>query len=69
MSSRRRARPELAVPALLSHLVLTALIWRDIARRDPAELRGSKTLWRALTAMNTGNHVLYHLVGRRRRSG
>ena len=34
--------------------------------RDPSELRGSKTLWRILTAMNTSNHVLYLIIGRRR---
>ncbi len=57
-------------PALLSHVILTALVWRDISRRDPAELRGSKKFWRVVTALNTGNHLLYWLVGRRRgRSG
>jgi hypothetical protein len=69
MSSRRGAKPEIVFPALLGHIVMTALVWRDIARRDPSELRGSKTIWRVLTALNTGNHLLYYLVGRRRRSG
>ncbi len=32
------------------------------------QVRGSKTIWRVLTALNTGNHLLYYLVGRRRRS-
>jgi hypothetical protein len=66
MSSRRPPRPEIVGPALLAHIVMTILVWRDIARRDPAELRGSKNIWRLLTAMNTGNHLLYWLVGRRR---
>jgi hypothetical protein len=65
MANRRRPRPGIALPALLSHAALTALVWRDIARRSPAELRGSKNIWRVLTAMNTGNHLLYLLVGRR----
>ena len=64
--SRRSARPGNVIPALIAHAILTALVWRDIARRDPSELRGSKTLWRILTAINTGNHALYLLVGRRR---
>jgi hypothetical protein len=64
--SRRSGRPEAAIPALIAHVFLTWLVWRDIARRDPSELRGSKTLWRILTAMNTGNHALYLLIGRRR---
>jgi hypothetical protein len=64
--SRRSARPGNVIPALVAHVILTALVWRDINRRDPSELRGSKTLWRILTAINTGNHALYLLVGRRR---
>ena len=64
--SRRSPRPGNVIPALIAHIVLTALIWRDINRRDPSELRGSKTLWRILTAINTGNHALYLLIGRRR---
>jgi len=54
------------IPALISHAIMTAVVWRDISRRDPSELRGNKTIWRVLTAMNTGNHLLYWLVGRRR---
>ena len=69
MANRRRPRPQIAVPALISHVIMTAFVWRDISRRDPAELRGSKTIWRVLTAINTGNHLLYWLVGRRRSSG
>ena len=40
----------------------------DIGRRDRSELRGSPTLWRVLTALNTGNHLVYLLVGRRSRT-
>ena len=54
------------LPALAAHLLVTSLVWRDISRRRPQELRGSKALWRTLTALNTGNSVLYLLVGRRR---
>jgi hypothetical protein len=66
MATQRRARPQLVIPALISHVIMTAVVWRDISRRDPSELRGNKTIWRVLTAMNTGNHLLYWLVGRRR---
>ncbi|CAA9337957.1 MAG: hypothetical protein AVDCRST_MAG61-3263 [uncultured Friedmanniella sp.] len=64
------SRPVSPLPltlALLGHLLLTALVWRDIGRRAPSELRGSRALWRTLTALNTGNHLVYLLVGRRRR--
>ena len=64
--SGRRPKQKLAIPALLAHLAITSVVWRDIARRDPSQLRGSKAIWRALTAMNTGNSLLYLLVGRRR---
>jgi hypothetical protein len=57
----------IALPALALHLALTAVVWRDISRRRPSELRGGRTLWRVLTALNTGNHLVYLLVGRRRR--
>jgi hypothetical protein len=66
MATQRRARPGIVIPALISHAIMTAVVWRDISRRDPSELRGNKTIWRVLTAMNTGNHLLYWLVGRRR---
>lgn len=66
MTSRRTPEPGLVVPALAVHVVLTVLAWRDIGRRDPAELRGSKNFWRVVTALNTGNHLVYWLVGRRR---
>ena len=66
MTTRRTPRPGLVVPALVGHVLLTILAWRDIGRRDPAELRGSKNFWRVVTALNTGNHLAYWLVGRRR---
>lgn len=56
----------MAVPALVGHVLLTALAWRDIGRRDPSELRGSKAFWRVVTALNTGHHPIYWFVGRRR---
>jgi len=55
-----------AAAAVLVHLVVTSLVWRDIARRRAGGLRGGRTLWRVLTGMNTGNSLLYLLVGRRR---
>lgn len=58
-------RSVLAPAALVGHVLLTALVWRDISRRSAAQLRGSKNLWRFLTALNTGNHLIYLLVGRR----
>ena len=64
--SGRRPQQKFAIPALLAHLAITSVVWRDIARRDPSQLRGSKAIWRTITAMNTGNSLLYLLIGRRR---
>ena len=63
IADRRKA--VVVVSALAVHLLVTNLVWRDIGRRRPAELRGGRTLWRALTALNTGNSLLYLLAGRR----
>lgn len=65
--SHRPVSPSLVVLVVLGHALLTALVWRDIDRRDESQLRGSKSLWRALTALNTGNHLIYLAAGRRRR--
>jgi hypothetical protein len=42
-----------------------ARAWRDLNRRSPAQIRGSKRLWRVLIALNPGNSVFYWLFGRR----
>lgn len=60
------SRPGVVALVSGTHVLVTALVWRDIARHSPGDLRGSPTLWRFLTAANTGNSLLYLLVGRRR---
>ena len=56
-------------PALLliavGHLTITALTWRDIQRRPAEQIRGGKLVWRVLSALNTGNSVVYWLLARR----
>ena len=61
-----RTQLRFLLPALGLHLLVMTLAWRDISRRSPAQLRGSKALWRAVTALNAGNAVIYLLAGRRR---
>jgi len=41
------------------------LAWRDLNRRPPTQVRGSKRFWRVLIALNPGNSVLYWIFGRR----
>jgi len=47
------------------HLVVVALTWRDIGRRPPNLLRGSKRLWRIASALNALGAAAYWLAARR----
>ena len=62
-----RTSPPRPVVALLValHVAVTTFVWRDIGRRPDAQIRGPKTLWRVLTALNTGNSLVYLLLGRK----
>ena len=60
----RRDR-RMPIVVLAAHTVIAALTWRDINRRDPADLRGPKWLWRLLSGLNTSGALAYLLVGRK----
>ena len=62
--SRRPPPPALAA-LVLAASVSGTLAWRDLSRRRPDQVRGSKWFWRAVIALNPGNSLLYWLVGRR----
>lgn len=64
MSTSTR-RPAWVLPALAAHVVVTALVWRDLAARPASQVRGPKNLWRVLSALNTSGSVGYLLLGRR----
>jgi len=51
--------------ALVIHLLLLRLTWRDLRRRPEAAVRGPKRLWRLAATMNTSGSVAYWLFGRR----
>jgi hypothetical protein len=63
---RNRSRQTSFWLILIGHVIVTALVWRDLGRRSDAQIRGDKNLWRVLSALNTGNSLVYLLVGRRR---
>jgi len=66
MTMRRRPpRPAIAMLAVAT-TVSGTLAWRDLNRRSPGQVRGSKRLWRILLTLNPGNSALYWLLGRRR---
>lgn len=62
----RRRPPPKAVGALaLVAGASGAAAWRDLNRRTPAQVRGSKRFWRVALALNPGNSLLYWIAGRR----
>ena len=48
------------------HVVVVILTWKDISARPADQIRGNKKFWRVFSALNTGNAVIYWVVGRRR---
>ena len=52
--------------ALVIHVIVLTLTWRDLRRRPDAAVRGRKRLWRIAPAMNTTGSLAYWLFGRRR---
>jgi len=52
--------------ALVVHLIVLTLTWRDLGRRPDAAVRGPKRLWRLAATMNTSGSLAYWLFGRRR---
>jgi hypothetical protein len=51
--------------ALVLHLFLLTLTWRDLRRRPDAAVRGPKRVWRMASTMNTTGSLAYWLFGRR----
>jgi hypothetical protein len=64
MAKRKPNKVLLAVFGGL-HLLVTAAAWRDLKSRRPDQIRGSKTLWRILSALNTAGSLAYLLIGRK----
>jgi len=52
--------------ALVIHVIMLSLTWRDLSRRPAAGVRGKKALWRIASLLNTSGSVTYWLFGRRR---
>ncbi|MGD0705238.1 MAG: hypothetical protein ABSA02_35805 [Trebonia sp.] len=50
---------------LTGHVIFASVTWRDIKRRPAGQIRGSKNLWRILSAVNTLGSTGYWLIGRR----
>jgi hypothetical protein len=61
----RKVSPPLLAAILAAHAVIASFTWRDLRNRSVDEVRGSKRLWRAASALNTLGSMAYFLVGRR----
>ncbi len=63
-SQARQAR--IIAVALVIHLIVLRLTWRDLRTRPDAGVRGNKRLWRMVATLNTTGSVAYWIFGRRR---
>lgn len=53
------------IVALVIHVIMLSLTWRDLSRRPAAGVRGKKGVWRVASLLNTSGSVTYWLFGRR----
>jgi hypothetical protein len=61
-SSRRRT--VLLSTVVITWLVVTPFVWRDLKRRTPEQVRGSKWFWRLASTNLTGS-IAYFMIGRK----
>jgi hypothetical protein len=64
VAKQKPNKPVLGV-ALVVHATALTLTWRNLRNRPAGQVRGSKTLWRIASALNTLGSVAYWLFGRR----
>jgi hypothetical protein len=59
-------RGKILFVAVVIHLILLRLTWRDLGARPDAAVRGRKRLWRTWSLLNTTGSIAYWTFGRRR---
>jgi hypothetical protein len=64
MDSRDR-KTKLIGLVLVTWLIVTPFVWRDLKRRSADEVRGPKWLWRLASTNLTGS-LAYFVIGRKR---
>ncbi len=65
MAAKQKPDKRVLVAIGVVHTVVTALTWQNLRNRPADQVRGSKTIWRAASALNTLGSVAYWLFGRR----
>jgi hypothetical protein len=53
------------IVALVIHVIMLSLTWRDLSRRPDGAVRGKKRMWQLASLLNTSGSVTYWLFGRR----
>ena len=53
------------IVALVLHMIMLRLTWRDLSHRPEAAVRGQKRIWRLWSGLNTIGSIAYWLFGRR----
>jgi hypothetical protein len=66
MTMKRKPNKYVLAVLLAVEVIIAALTFRDLKRRPPEEIRGSKRFWRVISLVNPGNSIAYWLFGRRR---
>jgi hypothetical protein len=65
MTMKRKPNKYVLATLAGAEVIIAALTFRDLKRRPPEQIRGSKRFWRVLSLINPGNSIAYWLVGRR----
>jgi hypothetical protein len=65
VEGQQRSGKRVLAGIVVAHVVVTAVTWRDLRRRAPEQVRGSKRFWRVVSGANTIGSGAYYLVGRK----
>jgi hypothetical protein len=58
-------RKRVLVVALVVHVIVMTLTWRDLRGRPDAAVRGNRRVWQMASALNTTGSAAYWLFGRK----
>ena len=63
---KRKLTPVQWAAIIVVHVMIASYVWHDLSHRPDDQVRGPKWMWRIASALNSGNSVIYLLVGRKR---
>jgi hypothetical protein len=65
VGAKRQPSKLFVLTVVVVHLTAMAVTWWDLRDRPAAQVRGSTTVWRVASAVNTLGSAAYWLLGRR----